>query len=243
MKLNLKGNKFLQQTVNIINEKVMIYLGEEFWGDLWEEYYKLIKQQKPKIIAQFITALNYLQFLWAKYKMPRQQRKRTDLHNYTIYKRKLRLLKKPRLPIITLLFMFLFVIFNDSNASNFMSDSYSNIPANTSQNPPPKYEQKSKLAAQAVTRKISPKEAEKKQIQAELRQLNAESKQIKAQKQQLIAENKQITAERNQRKTEAKDWQNKAKQKRIEAQDWLKESEKNRQKAQRWLRVVQGVRE
>lgn len=61
-----KISKLLQKTVNHIQENVMLYIGEELWGDFWEDYNCLVKKQTPKIIIQIITAFRYIQLIWAK---------------------------------------------------------------------------------------------------------------------------------------------------------------------------------
>ncbi|MBD2210435.1 hypothetical protein H6G27_11165 [Nostoc linckia FACHB-104] len=243
----------LQGTIRTIHHKVREYIGEELWGDLWEEHHRLLKKKTPITITQLLTIYRYIQMVWAKCQISFQNRKesyycekdkskKNNSSEYSKYKirhhsniRKITsvifgIIRRLRLPVVTILLIFLFVIFSNSIDANSLSKTHP-ITALDSQ-------------VQAATKpQIVTKEAESKQKAAESKQKEAESKQKAAEFKQKEAESKQKAAESKQQITKADYWLQVAKQEKEQAQHWLQVAKQEKEQAQHWLQVAKQGKE
>jgi hypothetical protein len=241
---NLKG------TISTIHQKVREYIGEELWGDLWEEHHRLLKNKAPIIVAQLLTIYRYIQMIWAKCQISFQNRKesyscekgKSEKINSTEYsKYKIQhhskiyqinsaisdIIRRLRLPVVTILLIFLFVIFSKSIDANSLKPALK-VPALES-------------PVQAATNpQIKSKGAEFKQKAAESKQEEAESKQKAAELRQEEAESKQKAAELRQKITKAHYWLQVAKNEKEQAQYWLQVAKNEKEQAQYWLQLSQN---
>lgn len=239
MKLIMAVQDNLQGTIRTIHHKVREYIGEELWGDLWEEHHRLLKKKTPITITQLLTIYRYIQMVWAKCQISFQNRKesyycekdkskKNNSSEYSKYKirhhsniRKITsvifgIIRRLRLPVVTILLIFLFVIFSNSIDANSLSKTHP-ITALDSQ-------------VQAATKpQIAAKEAESKQKAAEFKQKEAESKQKAAESKQQI--------------TKADYWLQVAKQEKEQAQHWLQVAKQEKEQAQHWLQVAKQGKE